>query len=87
MNHSLTELNKGFAILIPVILLSFFTFSLAYLLSYEIRNFEHAISRYEQFLDEKYKSKSCENLKNLYTSFDNLYQPSQENSESKLINC
>ncbi|MFA6297111.1 MAG: hypothetical protein WC629_00955 [Candidatus Paceibacterota bacterium] len=62
--------NKGFATLVPVVLLSAFALSLAYLLQYRVLNFQYFVLRYEKFLDEKFKRQSCENLGKLYLSFD-----------------
>ena len=88
MNQLLLTVNKkGFATLIPLVILSTFAFSLVMSLQYRMRNLDYSVSRYEHFLSEKYQKQSCANLKDLYTSFDSLYQSSQENSESKLIGC
>ena len=71
MNHSSILLNnRGFATLLPVIALSVFALSLAYILQYKVVNFEYSVSRYEKFLNEKYKRQSDENLERLYSSFE-----------------
>jgi len=88
MNHLFSMLNKkGFATLIPVIIISGLAMSFIYTLEYRMRNFEHALYRYQDFLVEKYKKESCENLSKLYSSFDPFYKSSQENTESGLIIC
>ena len=88
MNQLSSIANRnGFATLIPVIILSTLAFSLVMSLQYRMRNLSYSVSRYESFLNEKHQKQSCLNLKNLYTSFDPVYQSSQENPESKLLSC
>lgn len=60
-------------LLIPLLIISLSMLSSAYILSYKVDQFRYALSRYEQFLHNRYYEKSCKNLDDLYRSYDPRY--------------
>jgi hypothetical protein len=68
------KLNKsaksGFILFLPLLVFSLASLSSVYLLIYKVETFRYAITRNEEFIKQKYAKKSCENLGELYRSYD-----------------
>ncbi len=70
MNNLYTPCNKGFMLLVPLLLISFVLLSFFYVLMYKVESFSYSITRYEQFINEKHARTSCQNTGALYKSYD-----------------
>ncbi len=63
-------MNKGFIILLPILMLASFLFMIAYSTHEELSNLRYAVLRHELYLDDYYRKQSCLNRAALYKSYD-----------------